>query len=132
MHHPLTHKPATGEAILDEKFVGGAIDPRLLWYNPPQNWGLADSGLVIYPDKNTDFWRYFNIDNQLRPFFKYDVHRKTHYGFERDNGHYLYMPTSGDFTVTTYLTWKSLHEYDQGGLMIRLVKPPSTTPLFVI
>eukprot|EP01111_Echinosteliopsis_oligospora_P011429 TRINITY_DN3774_c0_g2_i1.p1 TRINITY_DN3774_c0_g2~~TRINITY_DN3774_c0_g2_i1.p1 ORF type:complete len:995 (-),score=322.61 TRINITY_DN3774_c0_g2_i1:6-2990(-) len=92
----------TAEIFMDEKFKDSEIDERLAWYNPPANWGLADTGLVIYPDDETDFWR------------------KTHYGFEKDNGHYLYLSLPGNFTITTRVQWVSEHQYDQGGLMIRL------------
>jgi regulation of enolase protein 1 (concanavalin A-like superfamily) len=67
------------------------------WLNEPFEWSLAGDILTVCADPETDFWR------------------TTHYGFVRDNGHFL--PTGqlglrfrGEFAT----------QYDQAGLMLRL------------
>jgi regulation of enolase protein 1 (concanavalin A-like superfamily) len=58
--------------------------------------------LIVRPDPGTDFWQ------------------RTHYGFEADNGHFLYLPVTGDFVLTTQVRSQPVHQYDQAGLMVRV------------
>lgn len=91
------------DPLLDEQF-GSSLDPRLTWLNPPAH-GRVDSArgvLVVEPAARTDFWR------------------KTHYGFEADNGHFLHLPVGGDFVLTTKVWFVPVHQYDQAGLMVRV------------
>lgn len=88
--------------LLDERFEGDTFDSKLQWYNPPQNWSIRDSRLVIATDANTDYWR------------------KTHYGFIVDNGHFLWTEVTGDVIMTTHVRFHPVHQYDQAGLMVRL------------
>ncbi|MBD3305151.1 DUF1349 domain-containing protein [candidate division KSB3 bacterium] len=90
------------ELLLDEKFDTSTFDSRLQWFNIPQKWGIKDSGLVIEPDAQTDYWQ------------------RTHYGFQVDNGHFLYAEVSGDFIATTRVRFSPVHQYDQAGLMVRI------------
>ena len=53
-------------------------------------------------DASTDFWR------------------ETHYGFVRDNGHFLFVETDGDFTAQVKIHSAFTHLYDQAGLMVRV------------
>ena len=71
--------------LLDEHFDGPRLDPALRWHREPTLWGIDPSraGLWLEPDAGTDFWQ------------------KTHYGFEADNGHFLFRETPGDFVLTT-------------------------------
>jgi len=88
--------------ISREAFAQAEPDSRLNWFNPPQSWRTIDGSLIIEPDARTDFWQ------------------KTHYGFEADNGHFLYAEVEGDFILTTKVHFEPVHQYDQAGLMIRL------------
>lgn len=90
------------DVVFDEKFEQKRLDTRLQWYNPPQNWQIRDSRLVIEPDAKTDYWR------------------KTHYGFIADNGHFLWTEVTGDIIMTTHVRFHPVHQYDQAGLMVRL------------
>lgn len=90
------------DVILYEPFDAPEFDARLAWYCPPQTWRIADSCLVIEPDAKTDYWR------------------KTHYGFEVDNGHFLFAEVAGDFIMTTAVRFEPATQYDQAGLMVRL------------
>lgn len=89
---------------LYEEFSGEALNPSLSWHCEPRRWRVnaAASGLRIEPDAGTDFWQ------------------RTHYGFEVDNGHYLFLRAMGDFVLTTQVTSHSVHQYDQAGLMVRV------------
>jgi regulation of enolase protein 1 (concanavalin A-like superfamily) len=74
------------------------------WFNEPKKWSDNSSTINVHTDGKTDFWR------------------KTHYGFERDNGHFYYRSLLGDqsFTVTVNVRGKYNTLYDQGGLMLRI------------
>jgi len=90
------------ETILNERFKGPALDARLRWLNPPSAWNVKAGQLVVRPTANTDFWQ------------------QTHYGFRADNGHFLHLEVTGDFTVTTKVRFHPAHPYDQAGLMVRV------------
>jgi uncharacterized protein len=90
------------KTMLDEHFTGPALNARLRWLNPPPHWALKAGRLVLQPVAKTDFWQ------------------RTHYGFRADNGHFLYLEVSGDFTLTTQTRFQPLHLYDQAGLMVRV------------
>lgn len=89
--------------ILIEEFNNAGIDKNLGWLSPPKEWKLnyKGSNLIIKTDKQTDFWQ------------------KTHYGFQADNGHFLYYEVNGDFRLTTKVKSKPENRYDQAGLMVR-------------
>ena len=99
--HPQSHM---NDFPLFEDFSRSSLDPRLSWRCEPANWrvGSAAKGLQLNPDGATDFWQ------------------RTHYGFEVDNGHFLFLEAAGDFVLTTEVTSRPLHQYDQAGLMVRL------------
>ena len=89
---------------LDERFTNASLDPRLSWRCEPARWQVApQSGrLRVEPDAETDFWQ------------------RTHYGFQVDNGHFLFADTSGPFQLATQVRFEPAHQYDQAGLMVRL------------
>lgn len=85
-------------------FRSSPLDSRLTWRGEPAHWSL-DSGaghLRVEPDAETDFWQ------------------RTHYGFQVDNGHFLFAEVEGDFVLTTHASFRPVHQYDQAGLMVRL------------
>jgi regulation of enolase protein 1 (concanavalin A-like superfamily) len=87
--------------ILIEEFDNTELEKKLKWFSPPKEWNCESSNLIIKTDKQTDFWQ------------------KTHYGFQADNGHFLYYEVNGDFRLTTQVKSKPLNRYDQAGLMVR-------------
>jgi len=87
--------------ILSETFDRPHFDARLEWRCPPAVWSISDSGLTIAPDAKTDFWQ------------------KTHYGFEADNGHFLFLRQEGNLILSTKVRLFPVHQYDQAGLMVR-------------
>ncbi len=89
-----------GKRILNERFTRNPISDKLSWLNEPRNW-FVENGLKVRSDADTDFWQ------------------RTHYGFRRDNGHFLYAEIEGDFRITTRVVTSPVNRYDQAGLMIR-------------
>jgi uncharacterized protein len=72
------------------------------WLNEPNAWRETGGVLQVTTDHGTDFWR------------------RTHYGFTRDSGHFLSLPTSGDFTAQLRIAAKYENLYDQAGIMVRV------------
>jgi hypothetical protein len=97
-------QPETSASYLRNPFDGPDLHPKLRWHCEPSRWTLlpAEHALRIEPDAGTDFWR------------------KTHYGFEVDNGHFLHANVAGDFVLTAHVRFQPVHQYDQAGLMVRL------------
>lgn len=106
MIHDTPKSPAVSathdDAPLHEAFTGPSLHPRLRWYQEPTTWRLDADGLRLRSEAGTDFWQ------------------RTHYGFEADNGHLLGLEAAGDFVLTTRVTSRPVHQYDQAGLMVRL------------
>jgi regulation of enolase protein 1 (concanavalin A-like superfamily) len=86
-----------------EPFNGADLPACLRWYCEPQCWSVhpEERLLRVEPDARTDFWR------------------KTHYGFEADNGHFLHTEVAGDFILTVQVRFCPVHQYDQAGVMVR-------------
>ena len=72
------------------------------WLNEPASWQVGDTGLTLTTDEKTDFWR------------------ETYYGFTRDSGHFLGLPTADRFTATIRVKGEFRTLYDQAGLMVRI------------
>ena len=72
------------------------------WLNKPTNSSVSATELKIVTDARTDFWR------------------ETHYGFERDSGHFLGTTVKGDFTAQIRIRAVYDQLYDQAGLMLRV------------
>ena len=85
-----------------ENFTQPSLSPKLKWHSEPSNWSIKDNQLEIETDPETDFWQ------------------KTHYGFQVDNGHFLFTDLDGDFILETSVKCNFKHQYDQAGLMIRI------------
>jgi hypothetical protein len=72
------------------------------WYQEPPKWSVKDKKVNVCAAAKTDFWR------------------KTHYGFIRDNGHFYFQKTEGDFTAAVKISGQYKSLYDQAGLMVRV------------
>lgn len=92
------------DASMSDFIVDNELNPRLRWHCEPLRWSIEPEArsLVLHTDPGTDFWQ------------------RTHYGFEADNGHFLFLEATGDFVLTTKVTSRPRHQYDQAGLMVRL------------
>lgn len=73
----------------------------MTWLNPPPLAEMRDKRLIVRSGDKTDFWQ------------------GTHYGFHRDDGHFLHRSRNGDFTAGVTFNGRYEHLYDQAGLMIR-------------
>lgn len=71
------------------------------WSTAPAASHLADV-LTFTTRPDTDYWQ------------------RTHYGFQRDNGHFFYMPVVGDFSLTAHVAFAPNAQYDQCGVMCRV------------
>ena len=89
-------------AFLDEPFTSRVFDPQLTWFNAPPEFEIGDEGLTVATRAESDFWQ------------------RTHYGFQRDDGHALLAEVSGDFQIETAVSFSPVHRYDQAGLLIRI------------
>lgn len=71
------------------------------WTHPPVRSELDGGNLLVEAAQGSDYWE------------------KTYYGFQRDSGHALLVPITGDGALE--VTFKSSFDgpYDQAGLMIR-------------
>ncbi len=70
------------------------------WLNPPLS--EEDNGkLIIFTSPGTDLWQ------------------RTHYGFQKDNGHCYVTKVSFDFSVTVKTESYPGNRYDQCGLIVR-------------
>ncbi|AYV66145.1 MULTISPECIES: DUF1349 domain-containing protein [Niallia] len=89
--------------ILYEDFADKSLNENLEWRCEPKKWFIdtKSSQLVLETDQETDYWQ------------------KTHYGFEVDNGHFLFTKTNKNFRMTTRVKAIPKSKYDQAGLMIR-------------
>lgn len=90
------------DSLLHTTFESPQLAPALAWFCPPARWSAGEGALVVETAAATDFWR------------------KTHYGFEADNGHFLYAEMVGDFVLATRVRFHPAHQYDQAGLMVRI------------
>ncbi|MCX7208537.1 MAG: DUF1349 domain-containing protein [Proteobacteria bacterium] len=81
--------------------INGAIDESFTWLNEPVHT-IGNDFLSITTNPDTDFWQ------------------KTHYGFERDNGHCLLRKIDFDFSMQTRTTFEPKSQYDQCGLIVRI------------
>jgi hypothetical protein len=73
---------------------------RFHWFHEPPHWQLTDV-LNLTTTRDTDYWQ------------------RTHYGFQRDNGHFFATAVHGDFVLSARLTSEPNAQYDQCGLLVR-------------
>jgi hypothetical protein len=84
-----------------EEFLSPSLPEGFYWFHEPPDFRLGN-GLEIRTAARSDFWQ------------------KTHYGFQRDDGHCLFARRSGDFSVSTRVEFEPREQYDQCGLMVRV------------
>jgi len=72
------------------------------WLNKPASVEVSEDHLAMTTDEKTDFWR------------------ETYYGFVRDTGHFLGLPTADGFTAEIRIQGEFRTLYDQAGLMVRI------------
>ena len=72
------------------------------WLNEAPTWHADGDRVIMTAAPGSDFWQ------------------KTHYGFQRDNGHFYYQEVSGNFTLEAQVLGSYRDLYDQAGLMVRI------------
>lgn len=82
-------------------FDTGSLPEDFFWLNEPKRY-FFDQGLNLITATKTDFWQ------------------GTHYGFRRDDGHCLFTEVTGDFAISTQVSFTPQSQYDQCGLMARV------------
>lgn len=85
---------------LIEKFMQPTVPRNFHWFNQPARF-QAGNGLELYTNARTDFWQ------------------RTHYGFQRDDGHCLLTRQGGDFALLTQVEFRPQARFDQCGLIVR-------------
>jgi len=70
------------------------------WINPPKEFTLENSRLIMITDPETDFWQ------------------STYYGFRNDNGHAFIRGIEGDFTFAVKTDFDPVSQYDQCGVVL--------------
>lgn len=81
------------------------------WFNSPTSFDIQ------YSEDPTAICSFQQANVHTGP--RTDFWRKSHYGFIRDNGNFLYNTVSGDFEVSVAVIGKYTTLYDQGGIMVR-------------
>ena len=72
------------------------------WLNEPPEWRDEDGVLSVATGARTDFWQ------------------RTHYGFQRDSGHFRHDEVAGDFVAELAFSGDYETLYDQAGMMLRI------------
>jgi hypothetical protein len=88
--------------IINKSIVQNINSKLLNWHCEPKKYEILGGSLIVETGADTDFWQ------------------KTHYGFEADNGHFLFCEVEGDFVIETSVKYSFKNQYDQAGLMIRV------------
>jgi uncharacterized protein len=86
----------------ESKLSGKALLAKMKWFNEPASAKQSGDQLVVTTKPKTDYWR------------------KTFYEYVADNGHFFYLPVTGDFILESRVVGKYAALYDQAGLMVRL------------
>ncbi len=81
-------------------FIEGIVS-EFKWYNEPAEYKY-NNGLVIKTSPYTDFWQ------------------KTHYRFQKDNGHCYLTEKTGDFSLIASFEFTYKVLYDQCGLFLKI------------
>jgi uncharacterized protein len=84
----------------------GVLPSEWEWRHEPPWWSTGrerdGGGLEMRTAPETDFWQ------------------RTHYGFQRHNGHALLAQIKGNFQIATRAHFESNSQYDQSGLLVFL------------
>jgi hypothetical protein len=81
---------------------GKTLFDKMKWFNEPASVKLSGVRLIVTTKPKTDYWR------------------KTFYDYVTDNGHFFFLPVTGDFAMECRVAGKYSALYDQAGLMVRI------------
>jgi uncharacterized protein len=94
--------PASVARVSESQLFGKSLLVKMKWFNEPGSAKQSGEQLVVTTKPKTDFWR------------------KTFYNYVTDNGHFFFLPVTGDFTFESKVAGKYAALYDQAGLMVRV------------
>jgi uncharacterized protein len=97
-----TFRPAPRARVPDSQLSGKPLLAKMKWFSEPASAKQSGEQLVVTTKPKTDFWR------------------KTSYDYVNDNGHFFFLPVTGDFTFESRVAGKYAALYDQAGLMVRI------------
>jgi hypothetical protein len=86
----------------ESQLSGKSLLAKMKWFNEPAAAKQSDEQFVVTSKPKSDFWR------------------KTFCDCVTDNGHFFYLPVTGDFTFESRVAGKYAALYDQAGLMLRI------------
>src|SRR6266568_2628504 len=86
----------------ESQLSGKSLLAKMKWLNEPASAKQTNDLFIVTTKPKTDFWR------------------KTFYDYVTDNGHFLFLPVTGDFTFESRVAGKYAALYDQAGLMARI------------
>jgi regulation of enolase protein 1 (concanavalin A-like superfamily) len=86
----------------EPQLSGKSLFTKMKWFSEPASAKQSGEQLVVTTKPKTDFWR------------------KTFYNYVTDNGHFFFLPVTGDFTLESRVAGKYAALYDQAGLMVRV------------
>jgi len=93
---------ADGSSASAAQLSGKSLLAKMKWMNEPASAKQSGDQFVVTTKSKTDFWR------------------KTFYDYVTDNGHFFFLPITGDFTFECRVAGKYAALYDQAGLMVRI------------
>src|SRR5260370_9704114 len=101
---PLVNALAAADGSSDSaaQVSGKSLVAKMKWFNEPASAKQSGETLVVTTKAKTDFCR------------------KTFYDYVTDNGHFFFLPFTGDFPSETRWPGKYAALYDQAGLMHRI------------
>lgn len=81
---------------------GKSLYAKMKWFNEPASAKQSGDQIIVTTKPKTGYWR------------------KTFYDYVTDNGHFFFLPVTGDFTLESRVAGKYAALYDQAGLMVRV------------
>ena len=93
---------AAAPSAAKSELSGKVLFAKMKWFNEPASAKQSGDQLIVTTRPKTDYWR------------------KTFYDYVTDNGHFSYLPVTGDFTLESRVAGKYAALYDQAGLMLRI------------
>src|SRR5260370_5879984 len=95
-------RPALAAGVSESPSSGKSLLAKMKCLTEPAATKQTGEQLVVTTKPETDFWR------------------KTFYDYVTDNGHFFFLPVTGDFTLESRVAGKYAALYDQAGLMVRV------------
>ena len=96
------HPAPAAPPLADSQLSGKSLLAKMKCFNAPASAKQSGDQLVGTTKPKTDFWR------------------KMFYDYVTNNGHFFFLPFTGDFTLESRVAGKYSALYDQAGLMVRI------------